>query len=290
MIRIPTSIQALVERAGLKTLEHSHDADTPGETRPKLLLMALAQNSSYIGLSTDGPMPLFIFHLLSTPDAGSDSESVSELLDCVMCMGKLKDILTALSQGIFKQPALLDTHSNGVGGEKQASDAQVTDVQKNRIEQPDGAAAHATHEAAAALAQHEGEPLDVNKGHVPKPLKVDDFLIVTDTPLVADALIRALGLENIQDVVLPLSDLKTIVGREKAVVIYVGKVKATSDKLLKNLVSKLLEVMSLCQGQLVMVVEVETDRDFSKEDCIPRSFDNDIKMLMEKAFHSHKMV
>ena len=98
--------------------------------------------------------------------------------------------------------------------------------------------------------------LDINSGNVPRPLSIEDVVIFVDSAEDVRTIVEMVDLVKVEKVVHPLADLPRFIGTERAVVVYVGRVgTGRADTVLQDLVSGLCDVMTLCQGQLILGLE-----------------------------------
>nr|KAG5696314.1 hypothetical protein BaRGS_027924 [Batillaria attramentaria] len=135
-----------------------------------------------------------------------------------------------------------------------------------------------------------------NSGRVPPPLPLDDFVVFTDYDphmrnVLADKLARLdiLPQEKQQRItdecVRRIEDLPAFKGTEKAVVVYVGRLEAPRNGILRALTSKLRDVMSLCQGRLVLALDVDVlDHDPGE---LRRPYQLEMELALQEAEKRH---
>ena len=237
LTRLPTAIQALISHASLADSgRHAASAAEYLSISSGAASSSSGPVSSYMGLPTDGPLPLFIWH------EHTKKSLVPGIFECHRCMSKLRAVLGDLVPGLATE---------SVAGEE------------NQYEDRGASGSDSTHPADVEIDRepeekppHEGS-IDLNSGTVPQPLDVSDVVIFVDSAADVEALVKSCSLVNMKRVVLPLSDLPHLIGTEKAVVGFVGRLDvAETESVLHALVSKLRDVMTLCQGQLVLVMEL----------------------------------
>ena len=294
LTRVPTSVQVLI-RYGL--LGGDEEQTTPatstasgGDFPPTASLsvptdpQSVAEVSCCEGLPTDGPTPLFIWHPAGTTSAAPDSG----ILRCRLCMTQLRTALRDLVADFTPRVSVRteqqsDDEAAGRGAatpgrgrpvlaRPSATTREDTDRAGSTTAAGGGGGSTGVEEEEEEEEEEEAEQtpvkgeggggggggLDINSGNVPRPLSAEeDVVLFADSGEDVGALVEMLDLVNAEKVVRPLADLPQLLGTERAVVGYVGRVKveAGTDTFMHALVSQLCDVMTLCQGQLILALE-----------------------------------
>ncbi|XP_076443428.1 uncharacterized protein LOC143281964 isoform X2 [Babylonia areolata] len=228
--------------------------------------------SSYQGLPTDGPFPVFIWHPVQCTETG--------ILGCHLCIDQFRIAVQTLVPEFFPRT---DTDR----ARDEASPATQTRTARDHIEEMTPKSTVMSSEDS-----EESEPsIDINSGNVPPPLTACDIVIMTESREEADALRNALDLVNVENVIFTMEDLPQLLGTEKAVVCFVGRVVVQApDTVLYALVTKLRGVMGLCQGQLILAVELQHDPGLAEAAAHHREdepFQADIDDMVQGSWKEH---
>ncbi|PVD19282.1 hypothetical protein C0Q70_19768 [Pomacea canaliculata] len=283
--RIPTSIQALL-RHGLQAILDEQPASTflsacnannfsasesdsilspadepvpPSILSPRVTLDEVScyvEASSDNGFACDGPTPVIIFH---PPHCSPHSR----VCDCRICCRELARVLQELGQ---LDPPSDEQERTCDGDDKDEADNEDDDKHRKH-----GRRCHVPH----------------------------NVVVFTDTADDAARLVRSLQTHGVVKEQLlgsmhQLHDIPRMVGREVALVVYAGEVKVSKGRVLLGLVAHLREVMSLCQGHLVLVLEVRwlprsggSPEDEEGQGLQMKPFELELQLLMEESERQH---
>lgn len=306
LTRVPASIQALIRHGLLAAGSRGTPATSGSADLPPTSLsvprdpQSVAEVSSYQGLPTDGPTPLFIWHPARTPAESPQSR----ITRCGLCMARLSTALrdlvadftprtsttgrrTASATREPEQQIVSRSSTTGRTGRTVSSTAAGT-VAGGGVEEEEE-----KEKDEQAIGEDGG--LDINSGNVPRPLSVEDVVIFVNSAEDVRTIVEMLDLVNVEKVVHPLADLPRFIGTERAVVGYVGRVgTGRADTVLQDLVSGLCDVMTLCQGQLILGLEFTSGAEAhgrteaaSPGKQQPAPYQLDVKSMQEQAQKQH---
>ena len=308
LTRVPASIQALIRHGLLAAGSRGTPASSGSADFPPTSLsvpsdpQSVAEVSSYQGLPTDGPTPLFIWHPAQTPAESPQSR----ITRCDLCMVRLSTALRDLVADFTPRTSTTGrrTASATRGPEQQIDSGPSTTGRTGRTV---SSTAAGTMAGGGGEEEEEGDGekeeqaigedgrLDINSGNVPRPLSIEDVVIFVDSAEDVRTIVEMVDLVNVQKVVHPLADLPRFIGIERAVVVYVGRVgTGRADTVLQDLVSGLCDVMTLCQGQLILgleftsVAEAHGRREAaSPAKQQPAPYQLDVESMQEQAQKQH---
>lgn len=287
MTRVPSSIQALI-KYGLQQGPARTQPAGVSAANPKEMSLSLpkdhqnvAEVSSYVGLPTDGPSPLFIWH----PEGSSTNCTI---LQCELCMSLLRTALVEL---------LGDLALKSIGDEESSQEKSVAHEELQPVPQP-STRDHAARKSPAMVDEEEAqtvgaEGLDIYSGNVPPPLTITDVVIFVDSIEDVEVIVKMLNLVNVEKIVQPLAHLPSLIGTEKAVVVYVGRLNlSATDNVLHTLVLQLGDVMTLCQGQLILTLEIRSGmgqdvKQSSPDVGKPGPYELEIAAMLDQAEKQH---
>ncbi|KAL8616659.1 hypothetical protein ACOMHN_031641 [Nucella lapillus] len=254
MTRLPSITQVLLNHPGLEgaTAETLTSRTSTQLQSVSLTTMRSPEVSSYQGLPTDGPFPLFIWHPVTAPGS-----TESAILSCQLCMNRFRSALQSLVPELRPGTNMAEdeTASATRRAEQVCPATEHSDLRETIAGNTD-----VSDEDSDSKSGSGDTSIHVDSGNVPRPLTMDDVVIFVDTREHIDVLKEVLDLVNSESSICPLEDLPHLMGSEKAIVGFVGCVNVqATDTVLQALVSQLRGIMSLCQSQLIVAVEVNYD-------------------------------